>query len=228
LRTHWCGLLDVRYAPIATKFCIAAKCRDVPIGCIRPSNNLRRDRVKPCKVVALRGRDTSHHLTGDDVMRRRTIQVGSAMAAAGLTLMTGLAFAQQATDIDAIKAANTAFYAALSARDAKAMEGLWANKPYVINIGPVSKSIAVGYEDAVSKYFANNFNNVFSEVNASMTSTAQVQTDGKLAWVVGTENAKLTFKTGEVREFVTFTTNIYEKEGNRWLMVSHQAAMQPK
>ena len=30
LRTRWCGLLDVRYALIATKFCIAAKCRDVP------------------------------------------------------------------------------------------------------------------------------------------------------------------------------------------------------
>jgi len=24
----WCGLLDVRYAPIATKFCIAAKRRE--------------------------------------------------------------------------------------------------------------------------------------------------------------------------------------------------------
>ncbi len=47
-------------------------------------------------------------------------------------------------------------------------------------------------------------------------------------WVVGIENAKLTFKTGEVREFVTFTTNIYEEDGNRWLMVSHQAAMRPK
>lgn len=161
-------------------------------------------------------------------MRRRTVQAGSAMIAAGLALMTGPAFAQQAADIDAVKAANTAFYAALSARDVKAMEGLWANKPYVINIGPVSKTIAVGYEDAVSKYFSNNFNNVFSEVSASMPSTAQVQTDGKLAWVVGTENAKLTFKTGEVREFVTFTTNIYEKDGNRWLMVSHQASMQPK
>jgi ketosteroid isomerase-like protein len=161
-------------------------------------------------------------------MRRRNILLGSAMAAAGLALMAGLAFTQQAADIDAVKSANTAFYAALSARDAKAMEGLWANKPYVINIGPVSKTIAVGFEDAVSKYYTNNFNNVFSEVSASMTSTAQVQTDGKLAWVVGTENAKLTFKTGEVREFVTFTTNIYEKDGNRWLMVSHQAAMQPK
>jgi len=161
-------------------------------------------------------------------MRQRTNPTSSAIAAAGFALMTGMVFAQEPADIDAVQAANTAFYAALSARDAKAMEGLWANKPYVVNIGPVSKTIAVGYPDAVTKYFANAFNNVFSEVNASMTSTAQIQTDGKLAWIVGTENAKLKTKAGEVREFVTFTTNIFEKDGNRWLMVSHQAAIQPK
>jgi ketosteroid isomerase-like protein len=86
----------------------------------------------------------------------------------------------------------------------------------------------VGRSRAVSKYFSNNFNNVFSEVNAAMTSIAQIQTDGKLAWVVGTENARLKTNAGEVREFTTFTTNIYEKDGNRWLLVSHQAAMQPK
>jgi ketosteroid isomerase-like protein len=142
--------------------------------------------------------------------------------------MTGVAFAQQPADLDAVRSANAAFYAALSARDVTAMEGIWANKPYVVNIGPVSKAIAVGYEDAVSKYFSNNFNNVFSEVNASMTSIAQIQTDGRLAWVVGTENARLKTKAGEVREFTTFTTNIYEKDGNRWLLVSHQAAIQPK
>jgi hypothetical protein len=32
IELDWCGLLDVRYAPIVTKFCIAAKCRDVPRG----------------------------------------------------------------------------------------------------------------------------------------------------------------------------------------------------
>jgi hypothetical protein len=36
----WCGLLDVRYAPIATKFSIAAKCRDVPIGDIMPCDQI--------------------------------------------------------------------------------------------------------------------------------------------------------------------------------------------
>ena len=151
-----------------------------------------------------------------------------AAAATCIALFAGTALAQQPSDTDAVKAVNQAFYAALSARDLKAVEGLWANKPYVTNIGPVSKSIAVGYDDAVTKYFSNNFNTVFSAVNASMTSIAQIQTDGKLAWVVGTENAKLTFKTGEVREFTTFTTNVFEKDGNRWLMVSHQAGVVPK
>lgn len=161
-------------------------------------------------------------------MIRRMTFSRVAAAATCIALFAGTALAQHPSDTDAVKAVNQAFYAALSARDLKAVEGLWANKPYVTNIGPVSKSIAVGYDDAVTKYFSNNFNNVFSAVNASMTSIAQIQTDGKLAWVVGTENAKLTFKTGEVREFTTFTTNVFEKDGNRWLMVSHQAGVVPK
>jgi len=33
---HWFGLLDVRYAPIATKFCVAAKSRDGPIAEVVP------------------------------------------------------------------------------------------------------------------------------------------------------------------------------------------------
>ena len=129
--------------------------------------------------------------------------------------------------MDAVKAANAAFYTALSARDAKAMEGLWANKPYVVNIGPASKTITVGFEDAVAKYWTNAFTNVFSELNVTMTAT-QMQTDGKMAWVVGTETAKLKTKAGEAREFTAFVTNVFEKDGAKWLMVSHHAGILPK
>lgn len=159
-------------------------------------------------------------------MRRRTILTGT-LTAAALTLSAGLAVAQQPADIDAVKAANAAFYAALSARDAKAMEGLWANKPYVINIGPASKTIAVGFEDAVAKYWTNAFTNVFAELNVAMATT-QVQTDGKMAWVVGTETAKLKTKAGEARDFTAFVTNVFEKDGAKWLMVSHHAGIIPK
>ena len=53
-----------------------------------------------------------------------------------------------------------------------------------------------------------------------MTSTIQVQTNGKVAWVVGTENAVGKNKAGEPFAFDTFVTNVFEKEGDRWLMVS--------
>jgi ketosteroid isomerase-like protein len=161
-------------------------------------------------------------------MRRSAFLTGFVTAAAGLALMAGFSVAQQPSDVDAVRAANTAFYAALSARDAKAMENLWANKPYVINIGPMSKTIEVGYENAVAKYWSNAFTNVFTELKVTMAPIGQPQTDGKLAWVVGTEKAIGKTKSGASIDFDVFVTNVFEKDGNRWLMVSHHAGIQPK
>ena len=42
-RCTWRGLLDVRHAPIATKFCIAARCRDGPEADLE-----RRLELPPC------------------------------------------------------------------------------------------------------------------------------------------------------------------------------------
>ena len=148
-------------------------------------------------------------------------------ATAGLVLFATMATAQSPADIDAVKAANTAFYAALSTRDSKIMDPLWANKPYVVNIGPRSKSMSVGYADAVTKWSAG-LPELFAELKVEMTSTAQVQTDGKLAWVVGTEKAVGKNKAGEPIAFETFATNIFEKDGAKRLMVSHHAGIQPK
>ncbi|MGE0700069.1 MAG: nuclear transport factor 2 family protein [Hyphomicrobiaceae bacterium] len=159
-------------------------------------------------------------------MNRRIIFACAAAVAAAWSTSAAPAVAETA-DLDAVKAANSAFYAALSKRDAAAMTALWANKPYVVNIGPRSKSIESGYADAVTKYWANAFNNVFLELKASMTSMAQVQSDGKLAWVVGTEHAEGKTKDGPFA-FDTFATNVFEKDGDRWLLVSHQAGIQPK
>jgi len=50
-----------------------------------------------------------------------------------------------------VMAADTAFYAALSARDLKGMTAAWADKPYTINIGPRSKTMNVGAAE-VTKY----------------------------------------------------------------------------
>ncbi|HEX7908925.1 MAG TPA: nuclear transport factor 2 family protein [Paraburkholderia sp.] len=160
-------------------------------------------------------------------MNRRNVLGIAATSGVGLLLHAAGASAQQSAGVEAIKAANQAFYAALSARDIKAMEALWANKPYVVNIGPRSKTIAVGYTDAVSRYWTGAFD-FFSAITVSLTSIDQVQTDGKLAWVVGTESAVLQSRSGgEPLKFETFVTNIFEKDGGRWRMISHHAQVIP-
>lgn len=152
------------------------------------------------------------------IMNRRAVL----MFTAGLVLISPSVAAQQPSDLDAIKAANQAFYTALSAKDRKAMEKLWANKPYVVNIGPRNKAIAVGYDDAVTKYWPVTFD-LFSRINVS-TSVVQVHSDGKTAWVIGTETASLQAKSGgDPLAFETFVTNSFEKQGKRWLMTTHHA-----
>jgi ketosteroid isomerase-like protein len=129
--------------------------------------------------------------------------------------------AQQISDIDAIKAVNDVFYAALSARDLKTMETVWAKKPYTIVIGPRSKDMSVGSE-AVKKYWQETFE-LFSKVSVS-SSITQGQADGKLAWIIGTEAVQLQPKRGgQALKFETFVTHVFEKEGEHWLLVSHQS-----
>lgn len=76
--------------------------------------------------------------------------------------------------------------------------------------------------------WANEFD-LFSKANALSTSTAQVRIEGKLAYVIGTEHADISFKSGsEPRIIDNFVTNIFEKDGDRWLMISHQAQVIPR
>jgi hypothetical protein len=76
------------------------------------------------------------------------------------------AVAQQASEMDAVKAANQAFFTALSARDAGAMEKVRANDPDIENIGPNSKAPDLGWE-GVKKAYAGTFS-METEINISM------------------------------------------------------------
>ncbi len=54
--------------------------------------------------------------------------------------------AQQVSDIEHVNAASQVFIAAISARDIRAMDKVWAHEPYATFIGPLSTSIVVGWE----------------------------------------------------------------------------------
>jgi hypothetical protein len=60
-------------------------------------------------------------------MNRRTVFTLSAISTLGLALLPGSAVAQQAGDVDGVKAASKAFYVALAVLDnGEAMEKVWA------------------------------------------------------------------------------------------------------
>jgi hypothetical protein len=86
-------------------------------------------------------------------MNRRIVLSLSVISALGLAFLPGSAVAQQAADIEGVKAASKAFYVALATLDnGEAMEKVWAHTPYVTYVGPRAKTIIVGW-DAQKKYW---------------------------------------------------------------------------
>ena len=145
--------------------------------------------------------------------------------ATGLIFILGTVGLHAESDIEAVSAANLAFDRALSARDINAMEKVWAAEPYVIAVHPASKILIVGW-DAVRKSWEGTFDR-FSEISVSMKEP-QIRVTQNVAWVVGVESAQGKFKNGDPVSFAAFTTNMYEKQDGRWLMVLHTTSRVPQ
>ena len=132
-------------------------------------------------------------------------------------------------DIDAITAANQRSYDALAALDIPAVEAAWGHKPNVLRIGPNSRTIAVGW-DAVQKGLENTVKRL-SDTYSSMSfmfAERHVQIAGEAAWVVGILEFQGQGKDGKTVTQRDFVTDVLEKDGDRWLMVSHHAQRAPE
>lgn len=135
------------------------------------------------------------------------------------------AVAQQA-DMEGVKAASKAFYAALAVLDdGAAMEKVWAHTPYVTYVGPRAKSIVVGW-DAQRKFWVDS-NKLFSLRTVSL-SDQHIHVNGSLAWEMGQESGPTKFKDGTEGKTDYIVTNVYEKIDGRWLMVSHHVQPKPQ
>ena len=145
------------------------------------------------------------------------------------SLFLGVAFAAgniaaQPSAMDAVKAANQAFYTALSARDIGAMRKVWASEGDVFNIGPRAKAASVG-ADAVGS-FAATFD-LYSKFLVTFEQT-QLRINGPVAWVTGIERSQRTFKDGKTSTGSNLGTNIFVNQGGNWLMVGHHASVMPQ
>ena len=100
------------------------------------------------------------------------------------------------TDVENVRAASHAFYAALNARDPSAMAKVWAHTPYVAYISPVGAEIAVGW-DAVNGAWEEVLRKVTSKIDNHLSRAGVPQIVGNLAWEVGTESGPVTFADGK-------------------------------
>src|SRR5712691_4509882 len=128
--------------------------------------------------------------------------------------------AQQTSDVERVNAASQVFIAAISARDIRAMEKVWAHEPYATFIGPLSTTVVVGW-GGVRKAWEMRFSQ-FDRVTISLADS-HVHSNGKVAWAVGIEKVQLIRKNGDTLDFDAFVTNVFENQDGRWLLVSHQA-----
>jgi ketosteroid isomerase-like protein len=143
----------------------------------------------------------------------------------GASLASENAHAQKTPDRDGVKAANQAFYAALSARDVNAMQKVWSSDRDIQNIGPRSKAPEVGWP-AIKKSLEGTFAN-FVELKVTMED-ARIKLNGSTAWVSGIEKAQRKTKAGQAISGSNLGTSIFMKQGGRWLMVYHHASAIPK
>ena len=143
----------------------------------------------------------------------------------GISLASENVLAQKTPDMDGVKAANQAFYVALSGRDVNAMQKVWANDRDIQNIGPRSKAPAVGWP-AIHKNFELTFS-MFSELKATMEDP-RIKVNGSTAWVSGIEKVQRKSKAGEAGAGANLGTNIFVKRDGRWRMVYHHASAIPK
>jgi hypothetical protein len=156
-------------------------------------------------------------------MKWRSTLVLTAMLVA---LTSGNAVTQQASDIEGVKAASKAFYAAVVVvDDGTAMEKVWAQTPYVTYVGPRSTAIIVGWE-AQKKYWTE-FNKPFAQRTVALVD-AHVRVVGNLAWEIGAETGLAQMKDGSSRKVDWMVTNVYEKIDGRWLTVSHHVQPKPQ
>ena len=125
-------------------------------------------------------------------------------------------------DLEKVKSANRAYYAALSARDLAAMQHVWSRAASDVNIAPPACAVAHTGWNAIKKNYEVLWPTL-GEMNVSMANP-EIVIRGSVAWVYGIENVTRKVKNGHPTVIQNFGTGIFVNEAGHWLMVFHQAS----
>jgi ketosteroid isomerase-like protein len=153
---------------------------------------------------------------------RKTVSTGLLI---GLALFTTGVQAQQSADDKAIVAAVDGANAAISSRDIGKLASIWAQEPYVMLANPRDKMPSFGW-DAVKKDWETAFA-FWSDFKVTRTGEVQVHATPSVSWSVSTADVQGRTKDDKALSFKVIQTDVFEKRGDRWLLVSHHASRIP-
>jgi ketosteroid isomerase-like protein len=147
----------------------------------------------------------------------------------GVALLAGdgIGYAQQRSDSDNVSAAIDAFHAALSNLEIGNMQNVWAQEPYVVLVNPRDKAPAVGW-DAVKKDWQDRVFGFWGELKLSPKQAPHIRINQGTASTTGVVGVEGKNKSGQALSFTIIETQVYEKRGDRWLMISHHASRVPE
>lgn len=118
-----------------------------------------------------------------------------------------------------LEEANARFYRVFEALDIGEMEAVWSHTEYVTCVHP-GWPLLVGWA-AVRASWETIFSNT-AEMSFTVSSVRAIRA-GDTGWVTCTENI-LSEVRGRVSVTSVLATNIYEREGEQWMLVHHHAS----
>ena len=122
-------------------------------------------------------------------------------------------------EVAEIQETNARFYRAVESQDLDAMEAVWLHADYVRCVHP-GWCLLTGWESVRQSWEAIFKNS--AELRFTL-SDIQIQVEGGLAWVTGTENI-ISQSEGNISVTAVLATNLFERQGTRWRMVLHHAS----
>ncbi len=118
-----------------------------------------------------------------------------------------------------LEEANARFYRAFETLDVGEMDSVWVHAAHVTCVHP-GWPLLVGWE-AVRASWETIFNNT-AEMSFTLSAVRAIRA-GEMGWVTCTENI-LSEGRGRVSVTSVLATNIYERDGEQWLLVHHHAS----
>jgi ketosteroid isomerase-like protein len=133
------------------------------------------------------------------------------------------ASAGTSSEVAKVTAVNSAYYAALSAREMGDMEKVWScAADNMLTAPPVNPVTYVGWK-AIRRHWEEYWPK-FDKFSVSMKVNS-VNINGPVAWVHGVETSHRRTKAGVVSESSNYGTNIFVNQDGRWYMAFHQSAV---